>query len=534
MTTHPKPSTRLFLLMLALCGFIIGLSIVGFFLFFHSEFKMMGTHRLPSYKTRRRLKPTPYSLETIRSNHRCNKYFFLEGGVETPTNTLMNTCHLENVCLTTSGAFVLFQKKDTLPAPHLMLSELNSKPWVYAQGTVLTDRGNFYVKVLDRNLRVEYGSDSSIAHAWGQNDENGIKEPIELHSAFSFVDGPVYAMKRYASGNVGHNFLQNINMVVSLMMNYKVGLSHEDMLDNRVLFLDDVLENFKHEHIGAWLEEYSGEQANKFSMQVAGLVSKHPVLQLCRKDVDGYSIQTAPCRNDKWKNMTETPMVLQTCFSEMYVGMSVDLLVHWLVARESIFINLRQLAYTRLGLYPLPNGDNGNDDYLRSKDIVIAIHKKSLSEVHGNAISNPYELLLHITKNLATEPFMKHLNRRVIVEFTDLKGLSIADQVKYFSKVDVYITDQGSAMYFGIFMRDDTSMLVAPICDQACRRGFNTLVDALANVHVKNVMDLASEQLECKERPTSSAPKNCDPILPPHLVYGAVTGYLKTRYRKFL
>ena len=86
-------------------------------------------------------------------NFQCNKYPKAPPMNEkefSHPQTMMGTCKFENLCMTTSGEFVLFKAKDRVPTyQHQMLRD---KPWVYTQGRIEGNRGLFSVRMEDGDI----------------------------------------------------------------------------------------------------------------------------------------------------------------------------------------------------------------------------------------------------------------------------------------------------------------------------------------------------------------------------------------------
>ena len=420
-------------------------------------------------------------------------------------------------------------KQDQTLAEHLH-QQLEHKPWIYTQGRFESDRGVFRVRIEPlscRNLQPLFVNQCTV----GSNSEI----LYELSDDFSIIEKPVFAMHRYASGNVGHVFLENLNMVVTLMMQYNLvgfGKTEKDALNNHILFLDDVFSLEGEDWMASY--KYPPQHALKYSTQVAGLFSSNPILQLCRRR-HVFSIEKSPCRNDLSRSWTRPRKVLQTCFSQFYAGLTVDLFF-FPYGREMIMTQMRNLAYTNLNIVPHPTaGEEDVKKYLQHKDLVVSIHKKPLSGKHGAAIANADELLDFLSLRLPKIPFVKDLKKKVRVELVNLGNMTIPEQVQYFSEVDVYITDQGSAVYYSMFMRDDTSVLMAPACveGQRCTHGVGNRMQSCANVNFFNLLELNGEILpKCVERPVPEKSNNCDPILPFDVVFDGVKSMLKARFRK--
>src|SRR3989338_11164993 len=119
-----------------------------------------------SFKYYKTLKHPKHEL--MMGNYHCNKY--------ASHPSLFASCTLENVCLTTSGKFLLFlpQNRITLGHRQDFLNSLRTNPWIYTQGRRETDRGNQYIQLVDSDLLVEYsgGLNFTIKSVTGVSIDN--------------------------------------------------------------------------------------------------------------------------------------------------------------------------------------------------------------------------------------------------------------------------------------------------------------------------------------------------------------------------
>ena len=522
-------------------GMVAVLFVLVFTLFGYKSIKeRLSSHGIQSGSIGNRKSTLQEGTTVLKGDYQCNKYSFTpsrgevyQTGIDLPTNTIMNTCLLENVCLTTSGEFVLFHRKEHFPTPQ-SFSDWNGKPWVYAQGKVTSSkRGNFNLNLEDADLVVRSGKDKiegvSLRRKTTCNSNDCEKFetiPAKIHDQFTIISEPVYAFYRFAVGNVGHIFLENINNVMNLMMNYNPSLlNSEQIFDNRILFLDDVYDITGDSWMGSY--KYNLNQSSRLSIEVASLFSNRETLQVCNKENE-VTIEKAPCKNVPFSKPSER--VLQTCFSKFHIGTSSDLLAYYQNGRESVFVHMKNLIYQKLKL-PQPANNDERREYLKTKDIRITIHKKSLSDRHGSVIYNADELLSHLTEMLPTNPDIKQLmqDRQLIVEFINLYNMSVPDQIRYYSTVDVYITDGGSASYYSLFMTEGSSVLSAPSCNPGCVRGFTNILETWPHIRVKNIVDLAPTT--CITRFSTVNQQNCDPVLQKEAVLSYVLSSLKYRYQ---
>ena len=214
--------------------------------------------------------------EILRSAFQCNHYNKNDPYIEPdkiPHDAVYSTCKLENVCLSTRGEFLMYQTRDRLHVPE-HADVLNTRPWVYTQGRVESGRGYFYPLIVNSDIAVKYDEEGKVRKALHFHDEmnsgctaveafenscanySGVQiMDLPLSDSFEIIKEPVYAYKRYASGNVGHNMLENVNMVLNLMLNYNPSGSIDisTILDNHVMFLDDVYDETEPDN---WISTY--------------------------------------------------------------------------------------------------------------------------------------------------------------------------------------------------------------------------------------------------------------------------------------
>nr|CAG4719382.1 unnamed protein product [Naegleria fowleri] len=531
-------------------------------------------------------------------SYQCNRYSLIpklhlvpnlnDKSYYTPPDTLMASCKFENLCLTQSGEFVLFQSNDRI-LHRVDINELNSsKPWVFVQGsTIDSNRGNFHIRnvngdlvLIDRSqkrhtkafVRTIHKKENSCNSDDDWNDpvclsqvEEEIKYvPIELSPNFTYYEKPVYALQRYAAGNVGHLFSESFAMIMGLMMNFKPS-EIETLNDHYILFLDDLYDLKGENWRGAY--QYDSRQAERVSLLTMSLLSNQSVLQLCRRD-GIWRIENAPCRilkeseKDPISHQEEiSSMTLDSCFSNIYMGYTVSNLILFPYGKEALFMKIRELVYRNLRIFPYDQEFNTMNshqkkkrqfrNYLLEKDITVVIHKKDVKARHGQALVNADQLKDYLQKELPKHPSVQQLihssriysknnkqQRKLRIETIDLSSFpNIVDQIHYFSNVDVYITDQGSAAYYSIFFREDTTVFVSPQCKRLKREiqcytshGWMVL-SSLPNVQMLDIMELNNGQAQCKFQPAPHLYENCNFKLPLKLMFHQVVKALLKRYR---
>ncbi|KAG2387908.1 hypothetical protein C9374_000758 [Naegleria lovaniensis] len=559
------------------------------------------------------------TLKPLLGHHRCNRY----GNLEEPrilipdgfpnvysTDTYMASCKIENLCMTTSGEFVLFEPSQRVSGDRIV-ETMNTRPWVYTQGsTVHSDRGNFFGALVDGDLvlqmnkhdesrvenvfvkktrqvpcrsllvnrtlsygtpavesssgkpgetesRVYNGKERAQKSLTEQARENeAIEElksrvasnpdalcnenfyaPVALSKDFQIYEKPVYALKRYAAGNAGHFLSQSLGMIMGLMMNFQTpdaSQSSSQLQDNHILYLDDLESKEGFDWMG--LFGYDLELGNKFSLTGGELLSQNPVLQRCF--VGGqWRIMPAPCRNDSSAASVvgSKRMELQTCFTNFYAGHTTNNLVIYPYGKEYTYMKIRELTYQNLQILPFDGEFSKAQQkqrlraYTMKKDLLIAINRKEMSDRFLQAIFNVDQLADYLRKHLPQDPFVQQLlrnkdgsTRKLIIEDIDLyKFPGIPSQVKYFSDVDVYISDPGSAAYYAMFMRDETTVILPPTCENPskCKTSHGVhVLQALPNVQIADLLELNNGvPPPCIPRPGVLSQINCDVVFPPDL-----------------
>ncbi|KAG2370762.1 hypothetical protein C9374_014256 [Naegleria lovaniensis] len=492
--------------------------------------------------------------QVMFGNYQCNRY---------TRQSLFTSCQIENVCINTRGQFLLYMSKDRLfGKKDSILDELNRRPWIYNQGRFESNRGLHFMRVLDSELVFEFertqqgnsivekvlNASSIPGSTWSDKPLHSILgEPVELDKNFKFYSEPVYVLKRYAAGNMGHFLFDNIAMIVMLMMNFNPLASTRDLdtlLNNHILYLDDIYEQVAHNWIGSY--RYNESLADEFSLKLPQLFSNNPPLQLCRQN-DFTRVDLLPCRNTPRGTNFPRTNVLQACFSTFRIGLTSGLFRAF-SSREMIFVQYRQLVYYKLGISPLPSEEDDPQamiPFLKKKPVKIVIHKKSLSSGHGKIIWNVDELIKAIRDKLQNDPYLSlyHSKQPLQVESVelDLQSMNVSQQVKFFSNMDVYISDQGSAAYYSVYMRKDTTVLIAPECysDRGCHTGESfQILRALPNTMVVDYLELLRGEenvsTQCNARPTAKASNACDPILRVDVVVENVLAFIKRRFLKMM
>lgn len=556
-------------------------------------------------------------------NHRCNQYasygfapILVPNAEPFPyiPDSYMATCKIENLCLTSKGEFVLFEPSERI-GPNVDM--LNSKPWVYVQGsTVHSERGYLYMKLIDGDLMLQYEgkdvksayvvrssmtSDSSSSQPEKQSLSHRLEQvskiPIEIAKDFKLYKKPVYALKRYHAANRTHLLSETLPMIMGLMTNFRADSSQQTRLENNhILFLDNLYDTTKRN--SNWLGTFHQpvEIANRESIASASLISINPILELCFKD-GVWKVDKAPCENFKnfqqkppipafdvapsqtnfattfpntpnsneesastSNSMSNSSIVLQACFSNIHMGHSISNLLLYPYGKEGLFMELRELVYKNLKIFPYQSQKFKNSkelealefEYTLKKQIVIGIVKSNHKQNNSptTSISNVDELVAFLQQYLSQEVFIgkqllsnagykKSLQIRVLN--SDDSTTDIPSLVKTITDVDVLISDPLSSIaYFSMFMRRETTMLLAPSCNSEnsvmTSNAFYRLF-ALPNVQVMDMMELFGEKsftVVVDSQTTTTNVNHCQIGIPKEKIFAAVVKALRKRYRKLM
>ncbi|KAL9657482.1 hypothetical protein ABK040_016748 [Willaertia magna] len=459
---------------------------------------------------------------------KCNTYtpYFREVSHLYTTHTPFATCYIENICLDKKGRWILYKEKNSF-FNEFFFNQLNNKPWVYTQGRVESSRGDFPIEIRDGVLF----HNKSTNEVFVMNEKREIIEKLNISSTFNFIKTPTFSLLRYAAGNVGHIFTENMNQIISQMMNF-----NEITTNNYILFLEDIFDQSKPD---AWIANYRMDLAltDKYSNEWFQLISDHPIQQLCH-DEHGYKISNSPCRNKPISNDKLIENELAVCFDRFFVGRSIsNLLFPW--GRELMNPSFRELIWHKFNF-------SKKEKLFEKENVVVAFHDKPLSYGLGMVIWNIKEIHKKLIENLPKEDFMQELftkyNKKLIIKNIELEKLSAHEQVIEFYNTDVYIVDHGSASYMSMVMCDESLVLVAPYCkfinnQKSCELNVGRVTSTFGNVQVTPYFHLVENpitSIDCNPRPLHSKWYNCDPILNVDVVYKAVTAHLRSKYRDLL
>ncbi|KAG2370763.1 hypothetical protein C9374_014257 [Naegleria lovaniensis] len=491
----------------------------------------------------------------LNGNYRCNYKF------EGQAHYTYYSCHFDDLCLATRGEFVLFHPKNRLFRGNESeyFKHFNEQIWTYSQGRLETQRGDFRVRILDQELTLKLDHPTKAPIAVSKNDQDNenvnqeettTRKIVTLDSNFRYFPKPVYALKRYASGNMGHFIFDNIAMVIAQQMEFEFTFAptYDDfkkLLDNHILYLDDLFDHSLHNWIGTY--HYDEKQSDDITLEVSRYVTSNPILQLC-KTKDKYSLEKLPCRNAEDVPLVSEPspqhVTLAACFSQFRVG--AEPVFKSFPGREFVFSFYRQLTFHQLGIYPLPSEEDDSTKmipYLNKKPIKVVIHKKPIHKSsHGKVIYNVDEIYQALKTRIPSDPYLKlyHSHQRIEIQVLEFAHLPLSQQVQYFSDIDVYIADQGSASYYSVYLRKDTTAIVGPSCwmkenlDTGCwvGEGFMT-IEGISHANIVSYLEIDHKN-SCKPRPTEKDKEGCDPIFDPDLIVETVSAMLKKRYLKMV
>jgi len=345
------------------------------------------------------------------------------------------------------GEWLLFLDEEHNPYDETekWFEKANTRPWIYTQYRFTTERGDFKVKVFgDGPMRVNGKTLKSIK----------TEKEFVLSKSFTYVQRPTFMVMRFAAGNVGHLLMDGM-LGTSIQMTM---FNLEKQTDNNILFLDDMFDNGVHDWIASF--NYNKYSSDKYSVDFYSLMTTQPILQKCSARNGRFSIETAPCRNSKPHTPNELDGEegdeIQTCFKQIVGGIARPYLMSPIGA-EVINEPFRSLVSN------VKNIDL-NPDLSEKEEIIVTLHNKPKHGRHGESIWNIEELFKHISERLPKEDFVKKLNKKVKVINLKLEDYSAKQQVELFSKTDVYLVDQGSASYMGLFMPRNSFIIQAPDC----------------------------------------------------------------------
>ena len=347
---------------------------------------------------------------------------------------------------------------------------------------------------------------------------------------FNFIQNPTIAMNRYAAGSLAHFF--NDNLIALNELIYKFDL---DVKDLAILFMDEIIyergvkedsscetspsrqvhlqhqvnvKTGKHLFCAEEMSTYHGKkkEAIQQSLQWTQIFSTQPILQKCSYKIEKremkiseqpssqliYRIEKAPCPMDDPESKRPTSMIfseekaildrnqVDICFKKLVFGVgerSISFGKNYGKYRDISIQLLRKRIISNLGL--LGGGKP-------KKTIKIVVLGK-LTTHESNNIFNSKELEKKL-ENLAQEKFMIDLGYSVQIIPLDVSsatssGLygkneenSLIQMVRFFSSVDVFITNSGSASYWSLFMPENSHLIITPFCPrqkQAAADGAN-------------------------------------------------------------
>ncbi|KAL9650425.1 hypothetical protein ABK040_004650 [Willaertia magna] len=393
-------------------------------------------------------------------------------------------------------------------------------------------------------------------------------------SEVNFIQKPVVLALRYATGNFGHMLVDNLVSIFELITKYNFNAN-----DIGILFMDEIFyrdihgnrpyhENFddtcegddiKKGHFllvnkktkGNYFcqEEYAAygykkETSVKYSLNLAKMITKNEILQLCSYKVKEkndilYRVERAPCFADDYiarnsekdlnveniqlvTDMNQQAEKIHTCFSKLMFGTGDRAMVP-----DRPFSRNRELAITLLRKQIYYNlGIKENDKNKNSKrQVKIGIHQKAITERHGGTIYNLQNLTDYLTENLKTQFESANLEIIPIV----LENYKIVEQVELFSKLDIYISTSGSGAMYSLFMPMGSLVIYSPTCqytDQtnyACNPPLMHILNTFSHVTVVDATNLMGGCV------FNGIGHPCEVILDLEKTLKMVTNYLKMK-----
>ncbi|KAL9652667.1 hypothetical protein ABK040_003970 [Willaertia magna] len=463
-----------------------------------------------------------------------------------------STWLLNNVCLNKKGEFLFF----THPRLHSnWLKELDGKPLGFTQTVVTSQRGAFTLRMI--NSEIPY---DKVKH---------------------WITKNVVPMKRYAVGNVGHIFSDNLIPVIEIMQQF--GLDPDETV---LMFLDEVFyrEEYCKEKTSegkCWdfvsSYEYDKKKAVEWSLKWSQMLSRFPLLQLCSYEVYNHTtfstekklvhrLERAPCPLDDQIRPLRSKILefdqletygsvveeIDVCFKQIAVGVGGrSFISSGSHQRDSIISSFRKQIFKNMKISP-KNEIIGSNKKLNN--IIVGLHDKPLAGRHGNVIGNLAEIVDYLRIHLPQQEFARELSAKGInIEILPVKleKLTSLEQIKLFSQLDVYISTVGSGSFYSLFMPEDSALLYSPQCNYVSRREIRRLrlakgylcsqpiIHYHSNMPHLNVFDLTPIVDDCAVRAGEehnflhpSTNDRCDPIINPQSLLKEVIKALEMRILK--
>ncbi|KAL9641839.1 hypothetical protein ABK040_011824 [Willaertia magna] len=418
-------------------------------------------------------KATTSSTTILKSNFRCNRQIEdLEH--RKGSSHLFTSCIFENICLNRKGDWILFTEEDhPYIKPfiehyfniHQDKSKENHLPaWVYAHahGHDFT-AARIHVNIT-KPIRLTRTNTVTTASNGKEEGEGRVDQwssslfsnEFKLSKNFQWVSIPTFGFIRHSIANFGHLLLDNYVQIFSNMILYEY-LNR----DNFVLFLDDLGNDITGGHGRARMDE---KIAERFSLEFGQVFSQYTPLQLGFNKFEGWWLGNAPTAkqfesemremlDNKAKGISIIPNGndLVACFSSLVIGQP-----------GSYFMNTegREVILPLIKNYVL-------NHYLSSKsvkkqdenEIWIGVHHKPKGTKNRDAIANSKEIVEYLQKQ--GESFAP---RKIKVFEILLESLTFKEQFEMFSLLDVFVSTQGSASYYSLFMKENSYLLYTPMC----------------------------------------------------------------------
>ncbi|KAG2373393.1 hypothetical protein C9374_012132 [Naegleria lovaniensis] len=341
------------------------------------------------------------------------------------SNIPFTSCKFENICMNRRGEWIIYTNS---PKDHAM----SGKAWVH---TGAYHPISLYIRVeKPPTLIVKHNGQVLTKANTHKNASNAV---MVLSERFKWISTPTLVFTRHAMGNLGHAWLDNYLPLFNLMMIFEY--VHRE---NHILFLD-----FEQPHVD----------------QVSFIFSNKPALQKCVNE-NGTFIAEAPCffSTPRQEELDKIGNQIDTCFSSVLTGNTGSFFKH-MERRDHILPAFRNYLLNRLKI--------PYSKFLeRQKTLVIAIQNKPLHSNNKDSIINVDQIVTYLTQRktqILNE--VNHFNGNAyenieIVNFK-LESMSLAEQIEFFTTLNVYVTTQGSASYMSLFMYNPNAVMIyVPFC----------------------------------------------------------------------
>ena len=404
------------------------------------------------------------------------------------TDVQFTTCRFENICLNRKGEWIIYTNKPL---------ETNERPWVFTSSVYNEEfsPAKFKLKIAPPPKSVLYKGSENLT------PEKIHPTTITLAKNFKWVSTPTFGFFRHNAEEVGSLVMNNYLPMFNQMADYEFV-----NYDNNILFLDDVHNDGTGKFSRAQLDKAS--MAEDLSIDFGSFVSSSLPLQVCDNDEKGSYVDFAPCRqlrNAQSKPLDKEGEELDTCFSSLVVG-SPDSYFLSPEKRHHLIPVFRDYVLNGMGYVPPRSYFEG-----RKKILIIGILNSSKKESIVNA-DKLTDYLSGLAKDILQQVNSHRIpdDRYESIRILNLKldDMTVVQQIRLFTVMDVFITNQGLDSYYSLFMYNPRALVIyAPMCFTATNQctDYNLRVlHTFSNIKVVSLMEYLS-LVECVKEPTDSA-----------------------------